>query len=337
MVEPRFDLLVRGGILVDGTGTARRRVDVGVRRGRIADIGRLDRASASQVIDADGMIVAPGIVDAHTHYDPQLTWDPLASMSSYHGVTTVLAGNCGFSIAPTRASDREFVQALFAKVEQMHPDAMAGIRWDFESFGDFLDARQGKLAVNMACYIGHSNVRRWVMGEAGSERAATDDEVAAMCDVVRDAMRAGAAGLSSSHAPTHLDGDDRPVPSRAATTDELLALAAAAGSAGPGSITYLPASAIGGHRRRRRGAADPHRAGERPPHDHPGPGWPQQGRRTDGHVGAGEEVPRPRDRGGRTRVLDPHRAPARSPAAHRRDVLPLPVGAVVEPHPAAAP
>lgn len=246
MVEPRFDLLVRGGILVDGTGTARRRVDVGVRRGRIADIGRLDRASASQVIDADGMIVAPGIVDAHTHYDPQLTWDPLASMSSYHGVTTVLAGNCGFSIAPTRASDREFVQALFAKVEQMHPDAMAGIRWDFESFGDFLDARQGKLAVNMACYIGHSNVRRWVMGEAGSERAATDDEVAAMCDVVRDAMRAGAAGLSSSHAPTHLDGDDRPVPSRAATTDELLALAAAAGSAGPGSITYLPASAIGG-------------------------------------------------------------------------------------------
>jgi N-acyl-D-amino-acid deacylase len=241
-----FDLIVRGGIVVDGTGTARRRVDVGVRGGRVAAIGRLERSSSTELLDADGMIVAPGIVDAHTHYDPQLTFDPTAAMSSYHGVTTVLAGNCGFSIAPTRAEHRDFVQALFAKVEQMHPDAMGGIEWDFETFPQYLAAREGRLGVNLACYVGHSNVRRWVMGDAASERPATDDEVAAMGDIVRDAMRAGAAGLSSSQAPTHLDGADRPVPSRLATHAEILALAAATGEGGPGSITYLPESAIGG-------------------------------------------------------------------------------------------
>jgi N-acyl-D-aspartate/D-glutamate deacylase len=245
-MDRSFDLVVRGGIVVDGTGAARRRVDVGVRDGRVAAIGRLERASTVEVVEADGMVVAPGIVDAHTHYDPQLTFDPIAAMSSYHGVTTVLAGNCGFSIAPTRAAERPFIQALFAKVEQMHPDAMAGISWDFESFPEFLDSRRGHLGVNMACYIGHSNVRRWVMGADGSERAANEGEIAKMATIVRDAMRAGAAGFSSSHAPTHLDGNDRPVPSRAADIAEVLALAAAAGEAGSGSIAYLPASAIGG-------------------------------------------------------------------------------------------
>jgi N-acyl-D-aspartate/D-glutamate deacylase len=246
MAGATYDLLVRGGIVVDGTGTARRRVDIGVRDGRVADIGKLPGASAAQVVDATDRIVAPGVVDAHTHYDPQVTFDPLASMSTYHGVTTVLAGNCGFSVAPTRASNRPFVEALFAKVEQMHPSAMGAVDWDFESFPEYLAAREGRLAVNMACYIGHSNIRRWVMGDAGSERAATADEVAAMCDVVREAMRAGAAGWSSSQAPTHLDGDDRPVPSRLADHAEILALAAATGEGGPGSITYLPESAIGG-------------------------------------------------------------------------------------------
>jgi N-acyl-D-aspartate/D-glutamate deacylase len=246
MANAEFDLVVRGGIVVDGTGNARRRVDVGVRDGKVAEVGRLERRRADEVIDATDHIVAPGIVDAHTHYDPQITFDPIASMSSYHGVTTVLAGNCGFSIAPTRASDRYYIQSLFAKVEQMHPDAMSAISWDFESFPDFLASRRGKLGVNMACYIGHSNLRRWVMGEAGSQREATTGELAEMCDVVREAMAAGAAGISSSHAPTHLDGDDRPVPSRFASRVELLALAAAAGESGHGSITYLPESAIGG-------------------------------------------------------------------------------------------
>jgi N-acyl-D-aspartate/D-glutamate deacylase len=241
-----FDLVVRGGIVVDGTGNARRRVDVAVRDGKVAEVGRLASRTARQVFDADGLVVAPGVVDAHTHYDPQVTFDPIASMSSFHGVTTVLAGNCGFSIAPTRAADRYFVQSLFAKVEQMHPDAMGAIEWDFQSFPDYLASRQGKLGINLACYVGHSSIRRWVMGDAGSRREASPEEVEAMCAVVREAMAAGAAGLSSSHAPTHLDGDDRPVPSRFATKEELLALAVAAGEASGGSITYLPESSIGG-------------------------------------------------------------------------------------------
>jgi N-acyl-D-amino-acid deacylase len=244
--DDEFDLVVRGGTVVDGTGTPRRRVDVGVRDGRIAEVGRLEGRTAAEVFDAEGLVVAPGIVDVHTHYDPQLTFDPVASMSSYHGVTTVVAGNCGFSVAPTRADDRAFVQALFAKVEQMHPSAMDAIEWDFESFGEYLDAREGRLGLNLACYIGHSNVRRWVMGEDGSRRTATPEEVAAMAEVVAEAMAAGAAGLSSSHAPSHLDGDDRPVPSRLSDLDELRALAAAAGRSGSGTIAYLPASAIGG-------------------------------------------------------------------------------------------
>ena len=198
------------------------------------------------MFDADGLIVAPGVVDIHTHYDPQMTFEPLASMSSFHGVTTVLAGNCGFSIAPTAPRDRDFIARLFAKVEQMHPSAMSGITWDFATFPEFMAARAGKLGVNFACYVGHSNVRRWVMGEESSERAATPGEISEMSVIVREAVRGGAAGFSSSHAPTHLDGDDRPVPSRMATHDELLTLCAAAGEAGSGTIGYLPFSSIGG-------------------------------------------------------------------------------------------
>ncbi len=242
------NLVVRGGTVVDGTGISRRRADVVVENGVVTAVGRADRAtiSASETFDADGLIVAPGIVDAHTHYDPQLTFDPLASMSIYHGVTTVLAGNCGFSIAPTRTDDRQFLRELFAKVEQMEPTAMDAVDFDFETLPEYLDARRGRLGLNLACYIGHSNVRRWVMGAEGSEREATQPEIAKMQDVVREAMRSGAAGLSSSHAPTHLDGNSRPVPSRFSSRDELLALAEAAGTTGSGSITYLPASAVGG-------------------------------------------------------------------------------------------
>ena len=242
------NLVVRGGMVVDGTGLPRRRTDVVVEDGRVVAVGQADKATldASEVIDADGLVVAPGVVDAHTHYDPQLTFDPLASMSIYHGVTTVLAGNCGFSIAPAREEDQGFLRRLFAKVEQMESTAMDAVEFDFASFPEYLRARQGKLGLNLACYIGHSNVRRWVMGEAGSEREATETEVAEMQEVVRDAMRGGAAGLSSSHAPTHLDGESRPVPSRFASRAELADLAEAAGSTGGGSITYLPESAIGG-------------------------------------------------------------------------------------------
>jgi N-acyl-D-aspartate/D-glutamate deacylase len=246
MSEKEFDSIVEGGTVIDGTGTARRRADVGIRAGRVAEIGRLARRSSTERIDARGLVVAPGVVDAHTHYDPQITFEPTASMSSHHGVTTVLAGNCGFSVAPCRADDRDFIARLFAKVEQMHPDAMSGIRWDFESFPEFLAARDGKLGINFSCYLGHTNVRRWVMGEEASDREASESEVAAMSEIVSEAMRAGAAGISSSHAPTHLDGDDRPVPSRLSSREEFLSLARAAGAAGAGTIGYLPESAVGG-------------------------------------------------------------------------------------------
>ena len=236
-----YDLIVRGGMVVDGTGLPRRRVDVGVKNGRIARLARLENAAAKEEIDAKGRIVAPGIVDAHTHYDPQITFDPYATMSCFHGVTTVLGGNCGFSAAPVKASDLDFLKGVFARVEDMDPAALGGVRWDkFETFPEFIAALNGSLGINFACYVGHSNVRRWVMGEAASERAATPDEIAAMRALVAEAMAAGAAGLSTSLSPTHNDMQDRPVPSRFAEDEEVLALAEEAGRHGAGSICFLP-------------------------------------------------------------------------------------------------
>jgi N-acyl-D-amino-acid deacylase len=242
-----FDLIVRNGFLVDGTGLPRRRVDVGVRDGRVARIANLATHGARDEIDAEGAVVAPGIVDAHTHYDPQITFDPYATVSCFHGVTTVLGGNCGFSLAPCRAGDRGFLEGIFARVENMDPIAMSAITWDqFETFDEFLSSRQGRLGVNFACYVGHSNLRRWVMGPDASTRVATSGEIDEMCQLLTAAMEAGAAGLSSSAAPTHFDIDDRPVPSRRAARDELLALADALGRMGRGSLAFLPASSIGG-------------------------------------------------------------------------------------------
>jgi N-acyl-D-aspartate/D-glutamate deacylase len=242
-----YDLIIRNGMVVDGSGLPRRRVDVGIRDGKIAKLAHLEGKTASDEIDANGMIVAPGIVDAHTHYDPQITFDPYATMSCYHGVTTVLAGNCGFSVAPCKAKDREALTAIFARVEDMDPIAMSGITWDqFETFKEFLESRKGRLGVNFACYIGHSNLRRWVMGDAAIERAATDAEIAEMARMVAEAMQAGAAGFSSSMAPTHLDIYDRPVPSRLAEKKEVIALVTEVGKYGSGSIAFLPSSAIGG-------------------------------------------------------------------------------------------
>lgn len=247
MSSEQFDLVVRHGTVVDGTGLPRRRVDLGIRRGRVAKVGHLAGASAPQEIDAAGMIVAPGIVDAHTHYDPQITFDPYATVSCFHGVTTVVAGNCGFSVAPVRPEDQRFLAGIFAQVENMDPVALSEVQWDqAETFSGFLESRRGRLGVNFACYLGHSNVRRWVMGEDACERPASSQQIEAMGQVVAEAMTAGACGLSSSAAPTHLDIDGRPVPSRVAERQELLALARQVGRHGAGSIAFLPASAIGG-------------------------------------------------------------------------------------------
>mgnify|MGYP001814218601 CR=1 FL=1 len=241
-----LDLLITNGLVIDGTGLPRRRADVAVRDGRIVGIGHFDAADAERVIDARGHVVAPGIVDPHTHYDPQLTFEPFGTSSCFHGVTTVVAGNCGFSIAPAKTEDRGFITQIFARVEDMAPGSLAAIPWDFESFPEFVAARAGHLGLNAAFYVGHCNLRRWVMGEDCTEREATEDEIAAMCGMVREAMDAGAAGLSSTHAPTHLDAADRPVPSRLASREELAALVREVGKTNRGSISYLPYSSIGG-------------------------------------------------------------------------------------------
>lgn len=242
-----FDLIIRNGLVVDGTGLPRRRLDVGISGGRIAKMAHLTDATADEEIDAAGMVVAPGIVDPHTHYDPQITFDPYATVSCFHGVTTVLAGNCGFSVAPCRARDREYLKGIFARVEEMDPIALGAVRWDeFETFEEFLATRHGRLGINFACYVGHSNLRRWVMGDESHRRAATDEEVARMRALLAEALAAGAAGLSSSAAAVHMDVNGDPVPSRLAARSEFLALAEELGRFGKGSITFLPASSIGG-------------------------------------------------------------------------------------------
>src|SRR3954447_9419277 len=236
-----FDLVVRNGIVVDGTGLPRRRADVAVTGGRIAEIGFIDGTGARE-LDADGRVVAPGIVDPHTHYDPQLTFEPYATSSCFHGVTTVIAGNCGFSVAPLRPGDSDWLIQLFARVEGMDASALAGIPFDgFETFPEYLESLDGKIGVNAAFYIGHCAVRRYVMGDACQEREATDAEIDQMADVVAAAMRAGAGGFSSSPSPTHFDSADRPIPSRFSSTKELERLVEAAGhNARGGSIAYLP-------------------------------------------------------------------------------------------------
>lgn len=242
-----FDLLVRDGLVVDGSGLAGRRADVGVVDGRIAAIGRLAGERASRTLEAGGLVVAPGIVDPHTHYDPQSTWDPMCDTSALHGVTTVVAGNTGFSVAPCRAEDHGYIAQMFARVEGMDLAALDHVDWRFESFPEFLGALEGHLGINMGVYVGHSALRRYVMGEACYERASDDDEMARILALTQEAMRAGAMGWSSSKAPVHLDLADRPVPSRLAGYDEIRALADVVGAAGGrGSIAYAPESSMEG-------------------------------------------------------------------------------------------
>src|SRR5262245_8392960 len=237
---PTYDLVVRNGTVVDGTGLPGRRADVGIKDGRIAAVGFVD-GDAAREIDATGKVVAPGIVDVHTHYDPQLTFEPYGTSSCFHGVTTVVTGNCGFSVAPLRPGDAPWLIQLFARVEGMDPSALEGIPFDgFETFPEFLDHIEGRIGINAAFYVGHCAVRRYVMGDDCQTREATPEEIEQMAAIVAGAMEAGAAGFSSTHSPTHVDTAGRPVPSRLSSPDELKALVAAAGRAGTGSIAYLP-------------------------------------------------------------------------------------------------
>ena len=221
-----YDLLIQGGLMVDGTGAPRVTADVAVVDGRIAAIGDLAGSEATEVIDATGKVVCPGFVDPHTHYDAQLFWDPYATPSCQHGITSVVMGNCGFSIAPLGDdSDAEYLAAMLVRVEGMSPAALAeGVDWNWRSFGDFLGRFEGKLGVNVAGMVGHSALRRMVMKDDAVRREATAGELVQMQRILAQSLEAGGLGFSTSRSFTHSDGDGRPVPSRTASVDEVVAL-----------------------------------------------------------------------------------------------------------------
>jgi N-acyl-D-aspartate/D-glutamate deacylase len=235
-----LDLVLRGGTVVDGTGSAPEVADVGIRNGRIAALGPVDEP-ARTTLDVGGRIVCPGFIDIHTHYDAQLLWDPTASPSVLHGVTTVLGGNCGFSIAPLRADDAGYIRRMMAVVEGIPLEALeGGGAWTWTSFEQYLERVDVGLSVNAGFLVGHSTVRRAVMGEAATEDAATADQLEAMVRLVGESVAGGALGFSSSLGEGHVDGSGRPVPSRVASVEELVALAGAVRDHPGTTLEFIP-------------------------------------------------------------------------------------------------
>ncbi|HYR67094.1 MAG TPA: amidohydrolase family protein [Reyranella sp.] len=227
-----YDLKIMGGTIVDGTGKPGFAGDLGIKDGKVVALGKAD-GEATQTIDAAGRIVAPGFVDVHTHYDAQILWDRLLSISPWHGVTTTVIGNCGFGVAPTRAIHRKLIMQTLEKVEGMSLDALQaglGDDWPFETFPQYLDALEKRgSAINVAALFGHTPLRLYVMGEASTERAATADEIGAMKKLVREAMEAGAIGFGTSVSVSHNGYAGKPVPSRQATVEEMDALVSVMG------------------------------------------------------------------------------------------------------------
>jgi N-acyl-D-aspartate/D-glutamate deacylase len=228
--------VIKNGLVVDGTGNPGFIADVLIEGDRVVEIG--SNLQGDIVIDASGRVVAPGFIDIHTHYDAQAFWDPALTPSCYHGVTTVVAGNCGFSIAPTRPQDRALIANTMEKVEDMDPATLnAGIPWDFESFPEYLASiEQHGTLLNFAAYVGHTPLRIFVMGDQSVGRAATADEISRMADLVSEAMESGAAGFATSFAVTHRGADGQPIPSRWAAAEEIEALCKAVGDSGRGVI-----------------------------------------------------------------------------------------------------
>ena len=230
-----YDLVIKNGMVIDGSGLPRYRADVGVRHGRIVTIGRI-RERARDVIDADGQVVTPGFVDGHTHMDAQIFWDPLGTSSCWHGITSVVMGNCGFTLAPCAASDKHFVVRNLQRAEDIPPAAMeAGIEWRWTTFPEFLDCLESlPKGINYAGYLGHSALRTYVMGERAFEQPAGEDDLRAMERELRDGIRAGAIGFTTSRSPSHETPDGRPVASRLATWAEVRRLVGVMGDLNAG-------------------------------------------------------------------------------------------------------
>jgi N-acyl-D-amino-acid deacylase len=231
-----YDILIKNARVIDGSGMPSFVGNVAVRAGKIADIGRVS-GGARRTIDADGLAVSPGFIDFHTHLDAQLLWDPIATSSCWHGVTTVIPGNCGLTLAPCRAQDRESTLGSFVRVEAMPLQVLkSAVNWEWETFPEYLNRLDGRLGVNVAALVGHCALRQYVMGDAASERAATADEIARMKNVLRESVSAGAIGFSTNQNPVHMRSDGSPIPSRLAAEEEILELAAVLGELQRGSV-----------------------------------------------------------------------------------------------------
>jgi N-acyl-D-amino-acid deacylase len=240
-----FDLVIRNGTVVDGTGIPGYRTDVGVRGDRIEFVGRIHEKGGTE-IDADGHVVSPGFIDGHTHMDAHLFWDPLGTSSCWHGVTSVVMGNCGFTLAPSKDGERELVIRNLEGVEDIPGDVLEkGVPWEFERFREYLDAidRLPK-GINCAGYIGHSALRTWAMGERAFEQAASEEDLALMAAEMRDALQAGAVGFTTSRSGTHVTSDGRPIASRAARWEEVVALVGEMSKAGGGIFELSNESVI---------------------------------------------------------------------------------------------
>jgi N-acyl-D-aspartate/D-glutamate deacylase len=245
-----LDLLIRGGTIVDGSGQPRYGGDVGIKDGRIVEIGKVSTA-ADRVVDAGGLIVAPGFIDGHTHMDAQVAWDPLGSCSCWHGVTSVVMGNCGFALAPCRPEEREWYARCLSAVEDIPTDAMAaGIDWTWETFPEYLGTVERlPKAINYGMYIGHSALRMYVMGKRALSEAANEDDMRRMAAAVQEALKAGALGFSSSRASAHVTPDDTPVASRIAEWEEIDRILAAMAELEAGIFQIGPDIANGARHR----------------------------------------------------------------------------------------
>jgi N-acyl-D-aspartate/D-glutamate deacylase len=219
-----YDLLIRGGRVVDGSGAPGYQADVAVKDGRIVEIGRVT-GGAARTIDAAGLVVAPGFIDPHTHLDAQMFWDPYGTSEPQNGVTSVVMGNCGLTVAPVKDAGHDALVKSFVRVEAIPRAAFEqGVPWGWHTYGDYLNALRGRVGINVCGLVGHVAIRHYVMGEDAVEREATDAEIAQMCDLVRQSLESGAVGLSLNRNSTHVREDGKPVASRLASNEERLAL-----------------------------------------------------------------------------------------------------------------